>query len=306
MKLRLLLTLLFSLSLSATVPSGARAQNSDQIRGFERQEDAGRRLIPVITPVLQAYYNAAAAGNFDAVIMHYAWDKIIPRQMVKLQDKVINAATLVKNQIDANDGIKNVKAVAVFFPVSSGRLPIKVIAEVEFNNGKKDLSPSIYMTREGEKQEWKLDFVKGWGDRNVEPPLIGLREMAANYDAAYRAILEGDMELMLKLIHTKGVRGLGKPTESEKKELIKTGFEALIQQTKALTRANGGLERIEAPDVSNSSSTMYYWVTDEGDVLDGYVNIQITKHYKNGKTESLLGQFWQHEGKWKPSIWPSS
>jgi len=82
---------------------------------------------------------------------------------------VLDAARIVKQQLEHNGRLRRVGVYGIF---RRGR-ELVAIVELEFNNGRWDLSPELLFGYDGDwgKSEWKL-FVTQWGN-SVPPPVAG-------------------------------------------------------------------------------------------------------------------------------------
>jgi len=199
---------------------------------------------------------------------------------------------LIKQQIDANKGIKKVEVLRVTAPdgfseADEGFANVKVILQIEFNNGFKDVSGVVDVKREyyeklGWGDEWKLGR-----DFTFSLPLVGMKAALTTAEKYYAAVLAsnaGSMEKMVYGIHSKK---LSKNAPS----------------VKMIIQANGGIKNIEVKDVLKSASELDH-SNGYGGFVKNYqpmpsIKINYDINYNNGKTEYKQGIFVLDNGQWK-------
>jgi len=278
----------------------AEAELPPPIGGLEFQDKAYQKFKPEVEAVLRGYYAAVEAGDFDKALTYYAWRPVSNMSLVGSHENVLDAARIVKQQIDHNGGLRRVGIYGTF---RRGR-ELVAIVEVEFKNGRWDLSPGVLFGYDGDwgKSDWKL-FVAQWGS-SVPPPVAGQGEMYANYVSIYRAGLAGDIKQMRALCYMEGLYDYyGHLSAEEREQKINKIFEGIAERMQQLPRLSGGVASIEIPRMNESG--VYVDIPPEQNnrpkrepLAVGSVVIHTT--YKNGRSETGRVYFsLDRDGRWK-------
>jgi len=269
-------------SLSPNARAQTENQFSSSIGGLEFQDKAYQKFKPEVEAVLRGYYAAVEAGDFDKALTYYAWRPVSNMSLVGSHENVLDAARIVKQQIDHNGGLRRAGVYGIF---RRGR-ELVAIVELEFNNGHHDISPGVLFGYDGDwgKSEWKL-FVAQWGS-SVPPPVVGQSEMFANYVAIHRAGLAGDIKQM-----------------RAREQKINKEFEGISERMQQLPRLSGGVASIEVLRMDESG---VYVDTPPAQnhrpkrepLAVGSVVIRAT--YKNGRSDTGRVYFsLDRDGRWK-------
>jgi len=251
---RFLLAVCFSfLAFAAcfTLSPGLHAQTepSNPVGGLEFQDKAYQKFKPEVEAVLRGYYAAVEAGDFEKALTYYAWRPVSNMSLVGSHENVLQAARIVKQQLDHNGGLRRAGVYGIF---KRGR-ELVAIVELEFNNGRWDISPGVLFGYDGDwgKSELKL-FVAQWGS-SVPPPVVGLGEMYANYLTIYRAGLAGDIKQMRALSYMEGLYDYySHLTPAEIEQKINKEFERIAEGMQQLPRLSGGVASIDIPRMNES------------------------------------------------------
>jgi len=244
-------------------------------------------LKPKLDALFQGYFKAVAAGDKESALAeYYPWQGVKPENMPEIIHEALSGVEFIKQQIDANKGIKKVEVLRVAAPDGFSEATeeysyVNVILEVEFNNGFKDISGAFEVRREyyeglGWGGDWKLG--KGMISR-PSLPLVGMKaglKAAENY---YTAALSGNVGSMEKLYS----KNLSRSASS----------------VKMIIQANGGIKNIEVKDVFKSVSGLNYsnYVRNQQPFFSIKVNYSI--NYNNGKTENRQGTFVLNKERWE-------
>jgi len=252
-------------------------------------------LKPKLDALFQGYFKAVAAGDKEtALAEYYPWQNVKPENMPEIINETLYGVEFIKQQIDANKGIKKVEVLRVAAPDGFSEATeeysyVNVILEVEFNNGFKDISGVVEVKREYyEGLGWGDDWKLGRGMISTPSlPLVGMRaglKAAENY---YAAALSGNVGSMEKLVYGAYSKNPGKNASS----------------VKMIMQANGGIKNIEVKDVFKTASELNYsngwfgFARNQQPFLSIKVNYSI--NYNNGKTEHKQGVFVLDKGQWK-------
>jgi len=293
-----LLTVFACFSLSPS--TRAQAEEPPPIGGLELQDKAYQKFKPEVEAVLRGYYAAVEAGDFDKALTYYAWRPVSNMSLVGSHENVLNAARIVKQQLDHNGGLRRASVYGIF---RRGR-ELAAIVELEFNNGRWDISPEVLFGYDGDwgKSDWKL-FVAQWGT-SVAPPLAGQGEMLANYLAIYRAGIAGDLKQMRALSYMEGEydRYAHLSAEEREREINKL-FGLIAERMQQLPRLSGGAASVDIPRMNESG--VYVDIPPEQNnrpkrepIAVGSVVIRRT--YPNGRSDTGRVYFLlDRDGRWK-------
>jgi|GEM_PF-1383558 len=295
---RLILILLVPFALNSQVQAEVIIQglNSHKTSILKAKLDA----------LFQGYFKAVAADDKESALAeYYPWQKVRPENMPEKINEALLGVSLIKQQIDANKGIKNVEVLRVAAPdgfseADERKVMAKVILQVEFNNGFKDISGVVDVTREyyenlGWGDDWKLGR-----DFKFSLPLVGMKTALKTVESYYSAAVAGDAASIEKMTYS--WRLLQKPGSTSRtgatKELTRDAA-----SMKMIVLANGGIKNIEVKDVFGSKSEV-----DHSNSMGGFnknyqalaaINVNYSIHYKNGKTEDKRDCFVLDKGQWK-------
>jgi len=283
--------------------SDTEAQPSDLIGGLELQDEEFLKSREELEAVFQGYYTAVELEDFDWALAYYAWESVAKMKKADREaarENALDAARLVKAQIDHNGGVRRVTVCGVFQLREPG-----VVVEVEFNNGVRDLSPVVAMAyevgpekaaREKVKGEWKLQVVTV--SMKISPPLVGLRELLASFETIYRAALANDSERMRELSYEAGLFLSLKETQPEEREKrIMRIYDVAIKRIQTAARVNGGVVSIDIPRMQESTVYVY---TKPGDEPIAIASAVIRRNFENGKSEAWQTSFFlDRDGRWK-------
>jgi len=278
--------------------SGAEIRSPDLIGGLELQHEDFLKFREGILTVFEGYYTAVELGDFDWALAYYAWE---PLRKAKKEDKetarenALNAARLVKEQIDANGGVRRVVVNGIFRPLGLG---VTAVVEVEFNNGVCDLSPAVAMVYEGEREkgEWRLEVVTV--GMKIPPPLVGQRELLNSFETIYRAALEDDFAQMRELSYEEGLfLSLKEKKPEEREKRIARVYEVAAKRIQTAARLNDGLVSIDIPLMQES--TVYVYTKPDTEPI-AIASASIRRTFKNGKSEVWQTSFFlDRDGRWK-------
>jgi len=267
------------------------------VQEFQRQHPNARELARAIQPVFERYYQAVAAGDNEAALAQYGWAEIDARNMSNAREGVLTGINFVKQQIEANGGVRQVGVVGVFSDGWVSDAHANIIVELEFNNGKKELSAEIQVERDGiSTGSWKLKVERGSrGYVNQRPPIVGMIEVAKAAEAYYLAVIEGNVERAWELAYFGRLEAYQDPQEHVNR------LERSINYIRTLVQANGGLVNFEvgiaASYVNARESYMSRRKVEE--VVPNVNSVIIIQKYANGKTDEEQMDFILDEGRWK-------
>jgi len=266
---------------------------------------------------LQEFYHAIANGDTEKALTWVSFVSTNARDMISRREHMLWAMDMVKQQIDANGGLKGMG----FSP--SGGVPelggiwshtsddIYVPIQLFFNNGRTERSLPIRMVvfydRDG---TWRLDAKDS---RRVVLPVAFLDEIEELVKSSYQTAFSGDVA---ELIESSVILGVYSNTTTVKQERDRLSrlMGAHITQMRQQAEANGGLKRVEIRQVGiglPSNIDLERLMIVGGPRLN--VNhlmsgAGVTLVYNNDKTAAgditLQGyshgnRFILHQGKWK-------
>jgi len=183
----------------------------------------------------------------------------------------VEVMKLLKQQIDANGGVRNIELVGFFSRLDKA----KAILEIEFNNGFKDIAAGINMARDGDYQSgaWKLalgerSYASGTGHPTLV--VVGLRAAMKTAEAYYAAALAGDNKKVRKLTYfehwterlptktaEKGTLGyIVTFEEGTPEQRLAKRINQIIEAQQTLLEANGGIKSLEVKDLSLSEGML--------------------------------------------------
>jgi len=288
---------LFGVMLLAVVPDVRANPEWRPVQEFQRQHPNARELARAIQPVFERYYQAVAAGDNEAALAQYGWAEIEARNMSNAREGVLTGINFVKQQIDANGGVRQVGVVGVFSGGWVSDAYADIIVELEFNNGKKELSAVIQVERDGSPAiatgPWKLKVERtSSGYVNQRPPIVGMIEVAKIAEAYYLAAIEGNVERARELAYF---------GEEDRRRPHAERLARSINYIQTMAQANGGLESIEvriaASYVIARKSYMSRRKVEE--VVPNTNSIIIVQKYVNGKIDEEQMGFTLDEEQWK-------
>jgi len=246
-------------------------------------------LKPKLDALFQGYFKAVVAGDKEtALAEYYPWQNVEPQRMPDKINEALLGVEFIKQQIDANKGIKKVEVLRVtepdgFSDADEGSAEVKVILQVEFHNGFKDISGVVNIRREyykdlGWGDDWKLGR-----DTTFSLPLVGMKAALKTVEDYYSAVVVGNAVSMEKLTSSMSSKNLSRNVPS----------------VKMIIQANGGIKNIEVKDVFKTASELGYsgFVRNKQPFFSIKVNYDI--NYNNGKTEHKQGVFVLDKGYWK-------
>jgi len=286
-------------------PSSGRSRRTEnrspaQVGGLEFQHEGFSTLWPEFEAFFQGYYAAVEFEDLDWALAYYAWkpvNKLKREESEAARQNALDAARLVKAQIEHNGGVRSVAVRGIF--QRDGLGPVAVV-EVEFNNGVRDLSPAVAMVYEGErgkeKAEWKLEVVTV--SMKIPPPLVGLRELLATFETIYRAALIDDFEQMRELSYEEGLfLSLKEKKPEEREKRIMRIYDVAAKRIQTTVRANGGLVSVDIPVMQDSTVYVY---TKPGEEPIAIASALIRRNFEKGKSEIWQTSFFlDRDGRWK-------
>jgi len=293
---------LFVFAVCLPLPPNARAQEENrspaQVGGLEFQHEEFSTLRPEFEAVFQGYYAAVEFEDLDWALAYYAWkpvNKLKREESEAARQDALDAARLVKAQIEHNGGVRSVAVQGIF--QRDGLGPVAVV-EVEFNNGVRDLSPTVAMVYEGEREkaEWKLEVVTV--SMKIPPPLVGLRELLATFETIYRSALVDDFEQMRELSYEEGLfLSLKEKKPEEREKRIMRIYDVAAKRIQTTVRANGGLVDVDIPLMQDSTVYVY---TKPGEEPIAIATATIRRNFEKGKSEAWQTSFFlDRDGRWK-------
>jgi len=99
--------------------------------------------------VVETFYKAAAAGDVEKATAQISFATVKGNEMVQAKGKIQMMVGELKNQIDANDGLKKVEVLESSVDGDSAKAQVKLI----FNNGKDNTENYTLVREEG---KWKI------------------------------------------------------------------------------------------------------------------------------------------------------
>jgi len=279
------------LAASALLVSASPVQADVRIEGLRKHEEHLRPYLPKINKNLRDYFKAVAVDDKEtALATFYPWDDVSPQRMPEaIRDALVGAA-LIKQQIDANQGVKRVEVLSS----SGGDAKAKVVIEVEFNNGYKDISGAMTVGFEALQQGWSEDFKLKRG-----LPVVGMRAAMKTAEDWHRAALAGNITAMQKLTY--------KHPNIKDDQLAKE-LQGFASRIKTVALANGGIKQLEVADVLVSESKMEHYNKKSFSDTDyqrmAAIKVNYDIRYGNGKTERKQSAFALDKGQWK--VWRGS
>jgi len=293
--LRISWCVLFGMVLLAAMVPDVRANPEWRpVQEFQNQHPNAREMANEIQPVLERYYQAVAAGDNEAALAQYAWAGIRARDMADAREIALRGIGFVKRQIDANDGIRQVAVAGVFVKGWPSNPEADIIIELEFNNGKKDLSAMISIQRDGGVGGPARLKVETNGTK-TSPPIVGMIEVAKVAEDYYLAARDGNASRARELAY------FGRLEAYEKPQAHAERLASSIGSIQTQAQANGGLESIE---VSITSAKVYAgeaYMTRRKvtEVVPRVHVVWVVQKYANGKTDVQQQSFVFDEGQWK-------
>jgi len=240
-------------------------------------------LTSAIDSLMQSYYRAVAVGDNEAIRAHYSDS-----------EKNSGADRFVRLQIEDYGGLRRVtllearevKRGVATSPEAEARI------ELEFNNGKTDVSPWIQLVQENNAsrpEQWKLRPKRGDYDI-VSYPAVGLNEIKVVSEAFHQAVVDGNY-----------ARAIG--FFEQDPSLHNIGLERYIKNMQMQAQANGGWDTVEI-DVSRTI------ITHTSSGVPAARGVHVTYTYRNGVTfnpysSSAWGMGFDivEPGTWKVSIY---
>jgi len=325
------LLMLFAV-LSISVPIRAEVV----ISSLDTPQNKVREFKAKIDPVIQGYFQAVASGDEEKALSWYDWTYISTHSMHAARQAAQDAMRLLAQQIKDNGGLRKVEVVGIFGGIGIAR----VILQMEFANGFKDISGGIKMKSEGYGQEadWKLaiEAPSLYSSNHPSLAVAGVHSAMKTLEAYYAAVQAGDEEALERLSYNDywlekqpanrkpGKKGTvttwgdvfagtgavaddyGTPEQRLRKRLA-----LHIEQMQTLIKANGGITGIEVSDLSVSEGqvgTQHKKPVAKDD--NQYkrlstIELRVDVRYGNNKTDSNKNMvFILDDGEWKLELLP--
>jgi len=236
-----------------------------------------------IDSLMQSYYRAVAIGDTEAIRAHYPDGEGNP-----------GADRFVRLQINDYGGLRRVtllEAKEIKRGVATSR-EAEARVELEFTNGKTDVSPWIQLVQENNSNgpgQWKLRPKRGEYDI-VSYPAVGLNEIKTVAEAFHHAVVDGNY-----------TRAIG--FFEQDPDLHNIGLERYIRNMQMQAQANGGWDTVEI----DTSRTI---ITYNSSGVPAARGVHVTYTYRNGETfnpysSSAWGMGFDliEAGIWKVSIY---
>jgi len=254
-------------------------------------------------PLIQGYFKAVASGDIEAALGAYDWYPVSTGDMAEAREAAVETMALLKQQIDANGGLQKVELVGIFQQEGYMNDNKKLILEIGFSNGFKDISAGIKLT--ARNNDWKLNIKDVTGTMAEYPGLAvaGLRSAMKTAEAYYAAVLANDYEAINKLTYSahKMETQSGKATN-----LVKAQINAKMASLNTLIKANGGLKSLEVREIGLSKGQLgtqhkKYQSNDYKRLAEMVIRFDV--NYGNGKTDYRKNaHFILDNGQWKVEL----
>jgi len=281
---------------AAAVPELRANPEWRPVQEFMRQiHPNAREMVNEIQPVLERYYQAVAAGDNEAALTQYGWEEIRASSMADARENALQGIGFVKRQIDANDGIRQVGIAAVFVKGWVNNFNAEIIIELEFNNGKRDLSAPIPIERDGGRITDPLRLKVETTGTKTSPLFVGMIEVAKVAEDYYLAARDGNTSRARELAY------FGRLEAYEKPQAHAERLASSIGSIQTQAQANGGLEGIEVNITTAKAAAREMYMTRRKvmEVVPYVYVVNVVQKYANGKTDVQQQTFVFDEGQWK-------
>jgi len=259
------------------------------------------RLKEKIDPLIQGYFNGVAAGDTEAALAAYDWEPVNAGDMAKARAVAVATMKLLKQQIDANGGLRKVALVGVFERQGYMNDKKKIILEIEFANGFKDISAGIVIKERNKNWRLAIDEVAGVMETYPSLAVAGLRAAMQTAEAYYAAALRNDYDAVNKLTYS---AHWGKNSHTHLLGTVEKQIKDNMGILNNLTAANGGLGVIEVRDIALSESRLGT-LHRKSKTDDNYkhlveMTVRFNVGYGNGKTDyNKRAGFILDNGRWQ-------
>jgi len=263
-----------------------------------------------LDPVIQGYFKAVVAGDKKALLSYYDLTYIGAYHMGTVQKSSQAVMALLDQQIKANGGLRKVDLVGFFGDSMSAR----VILELEFANGFKDISGGIKVKSQGygDKADWKFVIETGGHFGSDYPGLAvaGLRAATKTLDGYYTAVQAGDYAALRKLTYNDywlekqpanrqpakqgslaswGDAFVSSEDYGTPEQRLEKRFTKHIEEIQTLIKANGGIKHIEVSKLDASEGKLFDYHKKGGNDKNykrlSSIELTYDVHYSNGKAE---------------------